>query len=112
MHLVESTRICGRPREQKHRDVQIVGADSLWRFRMRIYVLVRDVNNARDAAINPQRGPPSSFSLSISLSPLLCKYISYLGLGNCRLLRSIAKVTYCYYVATIFHKDAHPSSNA
>lgn len=53
----EYTNIYGGPREQKHRDVQTVGADSLWRFRMRIYVLVRDVNNARDAVINPQRDP-------------------------------------------------------
>lgn len=74
MHLVKN-RICGRLREQKrakHRDVQTVGADSLWRFRMRIYVLVRDVNNARDAAINPQRDPLPSLSL---LSPL-CRKLS------------------------------------
>lgn len=63
-----------------NRDAQTVGADGLWRFRMRIYVPRRDVNNAREAAIN-SRGP---------------HVVGYLGLGNCRLLCFIAEVI-CYY---------------
>jgi len=44
MHLVKNTDICGRFRERTEaRDTgmsKLLGADSLWRSRMRIYISV------------------------------------------------------------------------
>lgn len=62
---------------ETQRDVQTVGADSLWRFRMRIYVPGRDVNNARDAAINPQRRSPPARSRRLSRSGKLSFSVLY-----------------------------------